>query len=141
HLPRIAFAADDRTPVLVRKRLSIGAVLRDAGLPEVFLGQDIAGHRRPGPRHGDALLAEDRRPIRILDLRRAELEVDAGIGTLASLSEPPGDSHACLLSRGRPTRTFRYHGFPNGGVSASRPAEGKRPTTYGAHHSLSTFIW
>src|SRR5206468_13125692 len=96
-LPGVPLASQDGASLLVQEGLPIRAVLRHPGLAEIFLSQDVGRDGRPRRRHRDALLAEDRGAIRVLDLRGAELEVDARVGTLVFLGEPPGDSLTRLL--------------------------------------------
>ena len=98
-LPGIPLAAQDGASLLVEEGLPVRIGLRHPGLPEVLLGQDVGGHRRPGGRHRDALLAKDRGAVRVLDLGVAQVEFEPGVGTLAFLGEPAGDLHTNLLKR------------------------------------------
>ena len=58
-LAGVALASEHRVAGAVEQGLAVRGELRHPGLPEVLLGQDVGGHRRPPGRHGDPLLAED----------------------------------------------------------------------------------
>ena len=102
HLPGIPLAAQHRPTVTVQQGLAVRGILRHPGLPEVFLGQDVGGHRRPPGRHRDPVLAEDRGAVRVLDLRHSLVELDARVRTLAFSGESPGDFHEILLEEHGP---------------------------------------
>ena len=101
-LPGVPLAAQDRSAVAVQQGLAVRGVLRHPGLPEVFLGEDVRGHRGPPGRHRDPVLAEDRGAVGVLDLRHSLVELDARVRTLAFSGEPPGDFHELLLKENWP---------------------------------------
>jgi hypothetical protein len=94
----IPFTAEHRPSVAVEHGPAIRAGLGHARLAEILLGEDVRRHRRPARGHGDALLAKDRGPIRVLDLRCAEIELDPGVWAVAFLGVAAGDLHAALLT-------------------------------------------
>ena len=102
HLPGVPLAAQDRPAVAVQQGLAVRGVLRHPGLPEVLLGEDVRGHRRPPGRHRDPVLAEDRGAVGVLDLRHSLVELNARVRTLAFSGEPTGDSHELLLKEHGP---------------------------------------
>src|SRR5262249_60891702 len=91
--PRVPLAAQHWLAFAIEHGLAVGAGLRHAGLAEILLCKDVGRHRRPARGHRDALLAKDRRPIRILDLRCAEIELDPGVWAMAFLGVAAGESH------------------------------------------------
>src|SRR3972149_8740828 len=95
-------AAQDGASLLGEEGLPVRTGLRHPGLPEVLLGQDVGGHRRPGGRHRDALLAKDRGAVRVLDLGVAQVEFEPGGGALAFPGEPAGDLPTNLLTGAPP---------------------------------------
>ena len=66
---------------------------RDAGLAEVFLGEDVGRDLAPLGRHLDAVLPEDDRAVRVADLADRQPERDLRIRRLARLGVAPLDPH------------------------------------------------
>src|SRR5262249_54453492 len=82
-LAGVSLASEDRTALRIPQGLAIWTDLGHAGLAEILLGKDVG--RDAGPRcgHRDALLAEDRRSVGVLDLRYPRVELDSRVGALA----------------------------------------------------------
>ena len=59
---------------------------RDAGLAEIFLGEDVARHLAPGGGHLDVVQLEDDRAVRVPDLALGGPEFDSPIGAFALVS-------------------------------------------------------
>src|SRR5215813_6372235 len=96
-LAGVALSAEHGAAVAIEQGPAVLGELRHAGLPEVLLGEDVRGHRRPAFRHGDPLLAEDDGAIRVPDLGGPGAELDPGVGTLAFSGKPAGHVHDDLL--------------------------------------------
>ena len=67
---------------------------RHAGLAEVLLRQDVAGHLAPRRRHLDVVELEDDRAVRIADFASRRPEFDAVIGRCICLGVAPLNPHA-----------------------------------------------
>ena len=112
-LPGVPLAAQHGPALLVEERLAVGADLRHPGLAEVLLREDVGRDRGPRGGHRDAVLTEDRRAIRVLDLRGSEIEVDPVVGALAFGRVSAGDLHTALLgavSSALPDRYLKHYG-------------------------------
>ena len=81
---------------------------RDAGLAEIFLGEDVARDLAPGGGHVDAVELEDDRAVGVPDLALGRPELDAGIARLrlpwCIAAQSAFCPHSSALSRARHPR-------------------------------------
>src|SRR5690606_8697899 len=66
----------------------------DAGLAEIFLGDDVGRHLAPGSGDVDILELEHHRAVRVSNLAGGRTEVDAGKGTLVGFGVAAFDAHS-----------------------------------------------
>ena len=66
---------------------------RDAGLAEIFLGEDVARDLAPGGGHVDLVELEDDRAVGVPDLALGRPELDALVGAFARFGISPLNSH------------------------------------------------
>ena len=69
---------------------------RHAGLAEVFLCNDVAGHLGPGLRHFHLIEPKDDLTVGIADFGYCRHEIDPGVGVLPCRGEFAFDLHGCL---------------------------------------------
>src|SRR3546814_9093498 len=69
---------------------------RQAALAEILLGEDVAGHLRPGARHLDVLGAEYQGTVGVTDLARGPAELDPVVNFGASFRETTRNPHSLV---------------------------------------------
>src|SRR5258708_12904197 len=88
-LPGVPLASQDGPALPVEQGLAVQGVLGDPRLSEVLLAPDVGPHPGPPGRHRDPILAEDRRAVRVLDLRPSLFKLYPPAGPLPSFAKPP----------------------------------------------------
>src|SRR3546814_11141969 len=71
-------------------------VQRRAALSEILLGEDVAGHLRPGARHLDVLGAEYQGTVGVTDLARGPAELDPVVNFGASFRDTTRNPHSLV---------------------------------------------
>src|SRR5581483_1920439 len=93
HLTGVTLAAGDGLALRVDLRLAVGAELRNAGLAEIFLREDVDRELSPPLRDVDVVELEDSRAVGVFDLGRPLRERDRLIRALSLTREPALNSH------------------------------------------------
>ena len=65
----------------------------DAGLAEIFLGENVAGDLRPSRRHLNIVTLEHHRPVRVADFAAGRGEGDSRVGIPTGSGESARDFH------------------------------------------------